>query len=73
MTAAFQNWNAEPFAKGAYVYDYEDWRVLQRLGESVDERLFFAGDAYTQGEDWSSVHAAARSARRAVTDILSSS
>ena len=68
----FQNWNAEPYANGAYIIDDENWRVVRRLGESVDDRLFFAGDAYTEGEDWSSVHTAARSARRAVEEILSS-
>jgi monoamine oxidase len=65
-----QNWNAEPYAQGAYVIDDENWRVVRTLGESVDNRLFFAGDAYTDGEDWSSVHTAARSARRAVEEIL---
>ena len=67
----FQNWNAEPYANGAYVIDDENWEVVRKLGESVDDRLFFAGDAYTDGEDWSSVHTAARSARRAVDEILS--
>ncbi|MEM0912613.1 MAG: FAD-dependent oxidoreductase, partial [Pseudomonadota bacterium] len=66
----FQNWNDEPYAKGAYVVDDENWRVVRRLGESVDERIFFAGDAYTDGSDWGSVHAAAYSAKRAVRDIL---
>ena len=72
MKHIFQNWNAEPYANGAYVIDAENWRVVRRMGESVDDRLFFAGDAYTDGLDWSSVHAAARSARRAVEEILSS-
>jgi monoamine oxidase len=66
----FQNWNAEPFANGAYIYDLEDWRRLRTLGESVDNKLFFAGDAYTTGSDWSSVHAAARSAKRAVEELV---
>ena len=64
-----QNWNNEPYAKGAYVYDQEDWRRVRTLGESVDDKLFFAGTAYTTGEDWSSVHTAARSAIRAVNEI----
>ena len=67
----FQNWNAEPFANGAYVSGEEDWRLVSELGESVDGRIFFAGDAYTTGSDWGSVHAAARSAGRAVDEILS--
>lgn len=66
----FQNWVAEPFAKGAYVYDDEDWRRVRELGTSVDDKLYFAGDAYTTGNDWSSVHTAVRSARRAVDNIL---
>jgi monoamine oxidase len=67
----FQNWNKEPFIKGAYVYDDEDWRRVRTLGESVDNKLFFAGTAYTTGDDWSSVHTAARSAKRAVNELVS--
>lgn len=66
----FQNWNEEPFANGAYVYDNENWRRIRTLGESVANKLFFAGDAYTTGDDWGSVHAAARSAKRAVQELL---
>ena len=66
----FQNWNEEPFINGAYVYDNEDWKRIQTLGESVGNKLFFAGDAYTSGDDWGSVHAAARSASRAVQELL---
>ena len=66
----FQNWNAEPYANGAYVVSHENWRTLRALGRSIDDRLFFAGAAYTDGLDWGSVHAAARSARRAVEEIL---
>lgn len=66
----FQNWNEEPFANGAYVYEYEDWKRVRTLGESVDNKLYFAGDAYTTGSDWGSVHAAARSAKRAVDELV---
>jgi len=66
----FQNWNTEPYAQGAYVYDQESWTRIQTLGTSVDNKLHFAGDAYTTGSDWSSVHTAARSARRAVEEML---
>ena len=66
----FQNWNTEPFANGAYIVDHEDWRRLRTLGESVAGKLFFAGDGYTEGNDWSSVHAAARSAKRVVEDLV---
>ncbi len=66
----FQNWNAEPFTNGAYVYDNENWRRVRTLGESVGAKLYFAGDAYTTGDDWSSVHTAARSAIRAVSELV---
>lgn len=66
----FQNWNEEPYARGAYVYDNENWRRVRTLGESVGNQLFFAGDAYTTGNDWGSVHAAARSAKRAVSELV---
>ncbi|MEM6380357.1 MAG: FAD-dependent oxidoreductase, partial [Bacteroidota bacterium] len=65
-----QNWNNEPFIKGAYVYDHESWRTVRTLGESVADKVFFAGTAYTTGEDWGGVHSAIRSAIRAVNEIL---
>ncbi|MGH1364200.1 MAG: flavin monoamine oxidase family protein [Calditrichia bacterium] len=68
----FQNWNEEPHINGAYLYDHESWSRVRKLGDSVSGKLFFAGEAYTDGGDWASVHAAARSARRAVSKILQS-
>ncbi|MEN0004831.1 MAG: FAD-dependent oxidoreductase [Bacteroidota bacterium] len=65
-----QSWNKEPYANGAYATAYEDWRVIRTLGESIHNKIYFAGDAYTTGTDWSSVHAAARSARRAVEELV---
>lgn len=64
-----QNWNQDPFARGAYVVDHENWRSVRTLGESVANKLYFAGTSYTDGEDWSSVHTAARSAIRAVNEL----
>lgn len=65
----FQNWNAEPFAEGAYVFDHEDWRRIRTLGESVDSKLFFAGTAYTDGTNWGSVDAAAESAKSVINSL----
>ncbi|MEO1437378.1 MAG: FAD-dependent oxidoreductase [Bacteroidota bacterium] len=65
-----QNWNEEPFAQGAYIVDHENWQRVRRLGQSVVNKIYFAGCAYTQGEDWSSVHTAARSAKRAVEELV---
>ncbi|MEO1517353.1 MAG: FAD-dependent oxidoreductase [Bacteroidota bacterium] len=66
----FQNWNAEPFINGAYLYDHEDWRRVEVLAESVDNKLFFAGEAYGFSNDWGGVHVAARAAKRAVEELV---
>ena len=66
-----QNWSKEPFVEGAYVYNNESWRIVKTLSESVNNKLFFAGTAYTKGNDWGSVHSAARSAIRTINEILS--
>jgi monoamine oxidase len=61
-----QNWNNESFIKGGYLTDYEDWRKVRELGNSVADKLYFAGAEYTDGEDWVSVHTAAQSAKRVI-------
>lgn len=65
-----QDWNAEPFIRQGYVSDHADARLVRALGEPASDRVLFAGDAYSDGEDWSSVHVAAASARVAVERIL---
>ena len=65
-----QNWNAEPYAKGGYIYDHESSQNITRLANSVDNKVYFAGDGYGFSDDWSSVHVAARSAKRAVEELV---
>lgn len=65
-----QDWNNEPFIKGGYLTDHADWRTVQRLGESVASKVYFAGGAYSNGEDWVSVHTAAQSAKRAIDELI---
>lgn len=65
-----QNWQEEPFQGGAYVNDHENWRRVRRLGEPLANKIYFAGEAYTDGEDWGSVHNAAKAARVAVEAIV---
>ena len=67
----FQNWSSEEHIKGAYVYYYEDWRRIRTLAKPVDDKLYFAGDAYTDGSSWSSVHAAAHSSKSVVKQLIS--
>ena len=65
-----QNWSKEPFAKGAYASDFTAPKTIAKLQEPIDNRLYFAGDAYTDGTDWGNVHNAISSARQCVEMIL---
>lgn len=64
-----QNWNNEPFVKAGYLSDHEDWKLVKELGNPVGNKIYFAGGAYTDGEDWVSVHTAALSAKVAVGNL----
>jgi monoamine oxidase len=64
-----QNWTKEPFIKGGYMTDHADWKTVRELGKPIDNKLHFAGGAYTDGEDWVSIHAARRSARKAIEEL----
>lgn len=70
MNHISQNWNDEPFIKGGYLTDYADSDTVQTLGESVGDKIYFAGGPYTDGEDWVSVHAAAQSAKVAIDKLV---
>lgn len=59
-----QNWGKEPFIKAAYVHDFEDWKLVEKLGKQIQNKVYFAGGAYTDGEDWENVHTAALSAKK---------
>ncbi|MFY0672143.1 MAG: FAD-dependent oxidoreductase [Bacteroidia bacterium] len=65
-----QNWSMEPLFKGAYISDNSDSSLLYDLGQSVDNKVFFAGEAYTNGNDWGGAHAAAEAAKKTVEEIL---
>lgn len=66
-----QNWNEEPHIRAAYLADVAPSSISTVLAETLNDKLYFAGDAYTKFDDWGSVHVAARSAREAVQEILS--
>ena len=65
-----QNWSTEAFAKGAYVSDYTTPKTIAQLQTPIDNKLFFAGDAYTNGYDWGNVHNAIASATQCTKEIL---
>jgi len=42
----FTNWSADPFARGAYAYaKVGKNRSRRKIAKSIDDRLFFAGEA----------------------------
>lgn len=64
------DWSDEPHIRQAYVADHADWRTVATLGQPVSDRVLLAGDAYTDGGNWSEVHVAAGSAREAVERLV---
>ena len=50
----------------------ENWRTVGRIREAIDNKVYFAGDAYTNGEDWGNVHNAALSSLDAVNELVKS-
>lgn len=65
-----QDWNSEPYALGAYLADVPSLSNRRDIAESLADRLYFAGEAYSLEDDWGSVHNAVRSAREVVSEIL---
>ena len=64
-----QNWKAAPFAKGAYVSDFTEPKLISKLQKTVADKIYFAGDAYTNGSDWGHVHNSIQSAKACVNDL----
>ena len=64
-----QDWSKEPYIQGAYLNDYEDWKTVRTLSKPVADKIYFAGEAYTSGDDWGSVQAATQAAKETVDKI----
>ncbi len=65
-----QNWNEQPFARAAYLADVASSSTSRNMAKSINDKLYFAGDSYSDEDDWSAVHVAARSARNAVRELI---
>ena len=65
-----QNWDDEPFIHSAYLADTAPSSISYALSSTIGQKLYFAGESYTQEEDWGAVHNATQSARRVVEEIL---
>jgi len=66
-----QNWENEPFIKSGYLSEYADYQTVSILGKQVSNKIYFSGGEFTDGEDWVSVHTAARSAKKVVEELSS--
>ena len=65
-----QNWSKEPYIQGSYSH-YNDYSDMEILGEPIDNKVFFAGEALHE-EANSTVHGAGESGFLAVVDMLRS-
>ncbi|HEX9545064.1 MAG TPA: NAD(P)/FAD-dependent oxidoreductase [Pyrinomonadaceae bacterium] len=64
------DWNADPFARGSYAYlPVNGLAAQQALASSVQDTLFFAGEATSVGHI-GTVHGAIESGQRAAKEIL---
>lgn len=64
------NWLNEPFSLGAYGYKTINTpEVLRVVNEPVEETIFFAGEAFNDGEEMGTVEAALNSAEQVVKKI----
>lgn len=50
--------------------DYANEQTVKKLGKSVASKIYFAGGAYTNGDNWVSVYAAAQSAKKSIQEII---
>lgn len=69
MKHVVQDWDAEPFIHSAYLADNASPSIPRRVSAPIENKLYFAGDGYTRGQDWGGVHNATQSARLAVDQI----
>ena len=65
------DWQSDPFSRGAYSYVCVGGdRAEQQLAESVQETLFFAGEATDTNGYFGTVHGAIASGHRAAEEVL---
>ncbi len=63
-----QNWSKEPFIGGSYSH-YQNEGAISTLAQSIDNKLFFAGEAY-HTEETATVHGAGLTAYNVVEELL---
>jgi monoamine oxidase len=67
------NWTKDPFTRGSYAYStINTSKARQILMAPVENTLFFAGDAFYDGNEMGTVEAALISGQRAARELLES-
>ncbi len=71
ITHMIWNWSAQPYIQGAYSNDVSgnEEQVIKQLAKSVNDKVFFAGEA-TSNDYTATVHGASLSSYDAVKEIL---
>ena len=66
-----QNWSKEPYIRGAYTFPSDDAGrdYIDTLKRPIDNKIYFAGEAMTNG-DSATVHGAAESAYEVLEGLL---
>lgn len=64
-----QDWSREPFIRGTYSDFFGNESAVAALAADIDERIYFAGEAYG-GLEWGYLHTAARSGRERAERIV---
>lgn len=71
ISSHVQNWTTNPFIKGAYSYSTIGMGDARKIAaQSVDEKLFFAGEAMNINGHHQTVHGAVETGYREVINIL---
>ncbi len=63
-----QNWSKEPFISGSYSH-YDDYDALETLAQSINDKIYFAGEAYSS-DSQATVHGAGETAYKVTEQIL---
>jgi lysine-specific histone demethylase 1B len=73
IASYIQNWTTNPFVKGAYSYSTIGMGNSRNIAtQSVEDKLFFAGEAMNVNGNHQTVYGAAETGSREVINILNS-
>lgn len=71
LSVNYHNWHSDPFALGSYSYmAVGGLDVVKTFSESIEDTLFFAGEATSFEGHWGTVHGALASGQRVAKEIL---